>query len=71
MAVIDAVSTVTTSSSALTVANNLRIASIAVAAYEYVAGSFLLSRVVTCPSASCLITIPSELRLYKTSSRRR
>jgi hypothetical protein len=71
MAVIDAVSTVATSSSALTVANNLRIASIAVAAYEYVPGSFLLSRVVTYPSASYLITIPSELRLYKTSSRRR
>jgi len=52
MAVIDAVSTVTTSSSVLTVANNLRIASIAIAAYD------------------CLITIPSEIQLYKTSSRR-
>jgi len=53
MAAIDAVSTtVASNSSAMTVANELRAAGLAVAAYEF------------------LITIPSEVRLYKTTSRR-
>jgi hypothetical protein len=66
-------STVATSSpGAITFANNLRIASIAVAVYEYVAGGrFLLALVLTQYSDSYIITLPSEYRLYKTSSRRR
>jgi len=53
MAAIDAVSTtVASNSSAMTVANELRAAGLAVAAYEF------------------LVTIPSEVRLYKTTSRR-
>ena len=48
MAAIDAVSTtVASNSSAMTVANNLRVAGFAIAAYEYVACSFLLTLVVT------------------------
>ncbi len=48
MAAIDAVSTtVASNSSAMTVANNLRAAGLAIAAYEYVACSFLLTLVVT------------------------
>jgi hypothetical protein len=48
MAAIDAVSTtVANSSSSITIANNLRVAGFAIAAYEYVACSFLLTLVVT------------------------
>jgi len=65
-------STVATSSpGAITFANNLRVASIAVAAYEYVAGRFSLALVLTQYSDSYIITLPSEYRLYKTSSQRR
>ena len=38
-----AASASTSSQSAITFANNMRIASIGIAAYEYVAGSFLLT----------------------------
>ena len=48
MAAIDAVSTtVASNSSAMTVASNLHVAGLAIAAYEYVACSFLLTLVVT------------------------
>ena len=48
MAAIDAVSaTVASNSSAMTVANNLHVAGLAIAAYEYVACNFLLTLVLT------------------------
>jgi len=66
-----AASASTSSQSAITFANNMRIASIGIAAYEYVSSSFLLTSHCDLISASYLITIPAEFRLYKTSSRRR
>jgi hypothetical protein len=52
--------------------HNLRIASMGIAAYEYVSSSFPSDfSVVTQISASYLITLPAEFRLYKASSRRR
>jgi hypothetical protein len=47
MAAIDAVSTVASDSSAMTIAKNLRFTGLTIAAYEYVACDFLLTLVVT------------------------
>ena len=47
MAAIDAVSTVASDSSAMTIAKNLRFTGLTIAAYEYVACSFLLTLVAT------------------------
>ena len=57
---------------ALAVANNLRVASLSIAAYEYVT-SYVSS---TCHSDSLVgpsyfSTLPAEIRLYRSSSRRR
>ena len=72
MSYINLVSSTTSSGQGgLAVANNLRIASISIAAYEFVASSFLLNLLVTFCSASYLTTIPAEFRLYKSTSPRR
>jgi hypothetical protein len=55
---------------ALAVANNLRIASLSIAAYEYVT-SYVSSTTHSDLRPSYLITLPAEIRLYKSSSRRR
>jgi hypothetical protein len=53
------------------VANNLRIASLSIAAYEYVACCVSLTLHSDLLAASYLLTLPSEIRLYKTTKRRR
>lgn len=57
------------STGSFAVANNLRIASLTIAAYEYVAVSSTLHS--DSLVASYLLTLPSEIRLYKTGKRRR
>lgn len=72
MPYLDVVSSTASSGQAgLTAATNLRIASISVAAYEFVVSRFLLTLLVTFILASFLTTLPAEYRLYKTTSRRR
>ena len=56
---------------AFAVANNLRIASLSIAAYEYVASYVSSTPILTHLRPSYLVTLPAELRLYKSASRRR
>lgn len=66
--------TIDPSQGAFAVANNLRIASLSIAAYEYVASCArvgLLTLYADLLAGSYFLTLPSEIRLYKTSSRRR
>jgi hypothetical protein len=71
------VQTIAPSAGALAVANNLRIASLSIAAYEYVfflplmviSSTFLVVMAYLRPSY--FLTLPSEIRLYRTASRRR
>lgn len=64
-------STASSGQGGLVAANNLRIASISIAAYEFVASSFSLESPRDLNSDSYLTTIPAEFRLYKSTSRRR
>lgn len=56
---------------ALAADNNLRIASLTMGAYEYVADRRLRTFREDSHPPSYLITLPAEYRLYKTSSVRR
>jgi hypothetical protein len=58
-------------SSGLTTAAYLRIASISIAAYEYVASCVTLPFRRISFAFSFLLTLPAEYRLYKSSDRRR
>ena len=51
-------------------AMNLRVASLSIAAYEYVASSIFLPLIHTY-SISYLVTLPTEYRLYKSFGRKR
>ena len=59
------------STGSFAVANNLRIASLTIAAYEYVATCVSSTLHSDSLVASYLLTLPSEIRLYKTGKRRR
>ena len=61
---------VTPTQSALTAAAYMRIVSLSIAGYEYVTNSIVLPFIVT-HSASYILTLPSEYRLYKSPARRR
>ena len=56
---------------AFAVANNLRIASLSIATYECVTSYVSSSPILTNLRARYLITLPAEIRLYKSSNRRR
>jgi hypothetical protein len=71
MSVLANVTTITPSKGALATATNLHVASLSVAAYEYVAGGILLPLTENSCSASYLLTLPTEYRLYRSSDRKR
>lgn len=57
------------SSGSFAVANNLRIASLTIAAYEYVASCASSMLYSDSLAGSYILTLPSEIRLYKTGKR--
>jgi hypothetical protein len=70
MSVLAASPIISPSQGALSAAAYMRIASISIAAYEYVASGCLATFHRDSFAASYLLTLPSEYRLYKSSDRR-
>ena len=66
-----AVTTMYPSAGALAADNNLRIASLTMGAYEYVADYRSRTSHGDSRPPSYLVTLPAEYRLYKSSDRRR
>ena len=62
--------TITLSDSLFTTASDLRVASLSLAAYECVASCVSPSTHRNSYSASYLLTLPMEYRLYRSSGRR-